>query len=399
MAIKILKNVLEKICLSKSEEVELKGEVKTFIKDVGRVNFFIGGSFAKGTMVKKDKQDIDVFVVFDGEDDTRKLGKLLKKFKPRVKHGSRDYFQIKRNGVIFEIIPVVDFKKKVDVKNITDFSLSHVKYIKKKLRNKKISDGIKLAKVFCFANNFYGAESYINGFSGYALELLVIYFGGFEKFLKGIQKKKYIDIEKGFKNEKEARREINTSKLQSPILLVDPTYKYRNAGAGLSEETFQNFLDVARGFLKSPLESFFEKKEFDESWFRLSCKKKKLKFIKLNLKTDRQEGDIAGTKMKKFFRFIIFQLERKEQKVLMSEFIYSGSGQKAVGYFGVKEKNIIEIKGPPVSNVSASSAFKNSRKFLLRKNGFWVAKEKIRIDDIFEFVKKFSKEMGAGIER
>ena len=60
----------------------------------------------------------------------------------------------------------------------------------KKVRSKKILDEIKIAKAFCHANNCYGAESYINGFSGYGLELLVYYYGGFLRFIKAVSKMK-----------------------------------------------------------------------------------------------------------------------------------------------------------------------------------------------------------------
>ena len=56
----------------------------------------------------------------------------------------------------------------------------------KKMKDKDVLLGIRIAKAFCHANNSYGAESYINGFSGYALELLVYYYGSFLKFIKGI---------------------------------------------------------------------------------------------------------------------------------------------------------------------------------------------------------------------
>jgi len=55
-------------------------------------------------------------------------------------------------------------------------------------RLKKILDEIRIAKAFCYANNCYGAESYISGFSGYALELLVYHYKSFLKFIKSMVK-------------------------------------------------------------------------------------------------------------------------------------------------------------------------------------------------------------------
>jgi tRNA nucleotidyltransferase (CCA-adding enzyme) len=128
----------------------------------------------------------------------------------------------------------------------------HVKIFNKKIKSKKILEEIKLAKAFCSANGTYGAESYINGFSGYALELLVYYYGSFEKFLKEAVKdrkdKLIIDIEKKYKNSKEILLQLNGSKLLSPIIVIDPTCKERNVLAALSYETYDKFKICAKNF-------------------------------------------------------------------------------------------------------------------------------------------------------
>ena len=446
----VLNQVLKEISVPKTEETNLKKIANEFIKKIP--NAKIGGSLAKGTLVRKKEQDIDVFVSFDSEEDTKKLGGILdrKGFSVKVLHGSRDYFKIKKGANVFlEVVPVVRVGKMQDVENVTDFSLSHVAYVKKKLRgscsrfgsrsrfsfndnksptydslsglyknlskanrspthpklvkrkspgrfavSRSLADEIKLAKVFCYAVGCYGAESYISGFSGYALELLVIYFGGFVEFLRGIQRKNYIDIEKSFKSERVARSEINGSKLVGPVLLVDPTYKYRNACAGLNEETFSDFVVVANQFLKSPSKEFFVKKEFDIDEFRRVVKRKKSRLVEFSFKTNRQEGDIAGTKMKKFFRFLVSELERKQQKVVESEFVYPGEGQRARGYVGVRGKPVIDVRGPSVLDKNAIVEFKKVRKKIFKKGGYTWARESVDVEDFFKRAMKVGGEMG-----
>jgi len=391
----ILKQVLQEISLSKEEIEELKILAKDFTKKIS--NSKVGGSLAKNTLIKKPIQDIDIFVEFNSEEKTKQLEKILKKakFKTKKIHGSRDYFQIKKQNTILEIVPVVKTKSMKDVENVTDFSVKHVNYIKKQInKNKKLADEIKLAKVFCYANNFYGAESYIKGFSGYALELLVCYFNGFINFLKQIQKKKIIDPKKHFKNEREILQEVNQSKLQSPVILIDPIYKYRNACAGLSNETFEKFLQTTKKFLQKPGKNFFEKKEFSVEKTKKQAKKSKAVFLEIKLETEKQEGDIAGTKMKKFFLFLIKELERKQQKILNSQFIYSGEGQEAKAYLTIKPEKQIQIKGPPLSNKDALKKFKKVRKKIIKKSGFAWANEKINIKQILNKSKKTAYEMG-----
>ena len=52
---------------------------------------------------------------------------------------------------------------------------------------------------------------------------------------------------------------LNESKLQSPIVFVDPTFKERNALAALSRETFEKFKKASKVFLRAPSKRYFEK--------------------------------------------------------------------------------------------------------------------------------------------
>ncbi len=403
----ILEETLEKISFSKSEFFEFRKIAREFISLLKskKLNAFIGGSFAKGTaMKKKDKPDIDIFVVFDSSEELSNLENILKKIKLpgklKIVHGSRDYFQIDCDKILLEIIPVLKNRGGEFFENVTDFSLSHVEYILEEVRkDKNISKEILLAKAFCQAQRCYGAESYIHGFSGYSLEILVIYFGGFIKFLKGIQKMKVIDPKKYFKGEKEISRELNRSKLQGPIVLIDPTYKYRNVCAGLNSETFEKFSKSANLFLKSPSSDHFEFKEIDTESLKNFSKKKNAKFVEVNLKTSRIQTDIAGAKMKKFFDFFVEELERKKQKVLKKEFSYSGEGKISKGYLVIEENREIEIRGPSIKLGEAVIKFKAAKgKNSFKKKGYWWFKDKTSVRKIFKMVKKFEKEMNVVVE-
>ena len=68
-------------------------------------------------------------------------------------------------------------------------------------------------------------------------------------------------------------------------------------------------------FLKKPGLEFFERKEVDVEGMKEFALDKKARFLELELSSDRQEGDIAGTKMRKIFGFFVRELERKGQKV------------------------------------------------------------------------------------
>ena len=384
---------------------------KQLAKDKFFEEVFVGGSFAKGTLVKKPTYDIDIFVRFDWriDDISPILEKALKQISKKTKlrliklHGSRDYFHvIKSKSLIFEVVPVTKIKQPKEAKNVTDLSYFHVNYVKRKIRNKSnLAREIALAKTFCRAQNVYGAESYINGFSGYGLECLIIYYGSFEKMIKSLSVSKeqsIIDIEKKYKNKKDIMFELNESKLKSPIILIDPTWKERNALAALSLETFEKFKTAASKFLKNPNKSFFEHKSLDIDRLKEKAKKQKTEFAHIKIETDRQEGDIAGTKLKKFANFLDLELE-KYFEIVDKEFHYN-ERQEADLYLIVKSKKEITRIGPPIKMLDYAASFRKANKNVFEKNGLLHTKIKVNfsakkfISDFAKKGKKKLKEMG-----
>ena len=402
----ILKSELERISLSDSEILKLRrvaDDLVGMLKEKG-LKAVIGGSMAKGTMVRKEgRQDIDIFVVFDYSEDILKLEEILKGMdlpgELEKVHGSRDYFHVVLDGVVLELVPVVKNSDPELAENVTDMSLSHVEYVKGEIKkNADLAGEIMLAKAFCRAQRCYGAEGYVRGFSGYSLEILVIYFGGFVKFLKGIRRNSVIDPMKYFKGEREIMRELNSSKLQGPLVVIDPTYKYRNVCAGLGLRTFEKFLEVSEKFLKKPSLEGFERKDIDVQGMKEFALGEKARFLELDIRSDRQEGDIAGTKMKKILRFFARELEREGQKVLREEFDYVGFGNVAKGYLVVRESEEIEVRGPSVGLQECVAEFRKAKgDAAFERKGFWWFRKKVSVEGVLEFVKKVEGEMGATI--
>jgi len=396
----ILQQALEKIRPEKQDLELIENSLKDFLikfkkelkKNKIKAEPFVGGSFAKNTIVKKGKYDADVFVRFDkkypGKEISLLTKKALKNFKSvSTVHGSRDYFRINlTTGFFIEIIPVKKISKPSEAENITDFSYSHVKYINKKVKSQKVLNEILLAKSFCHANNCYGAESYINGFSGYSLELLIYHYKSFLKFIKEvikIKEKQVIDIEKQYKNKRLVLMDINSSKLQSPIVLVDPTNKSRNVSAALSEETLEKFQKAGKEFLKNPSIKFFEKIKTDLEKIKNSAKKHKNQFILLEAKTNKQEGDIAGSKLMKFYGHFTFEIE-KLFEIKDKGFNYNDK-KSARYFFVIKPKKQIILKGPFIKDKKNVARFKKAHKNIFKKAKHIYSKEK-PIQDLKKFI-------------
>jgi len=400
-----LKLALEKIKPEEKDVLRIEKELKKFLEILKKrveefgldVEIFIGGSFAKKTVMKKESYDVDIFIRFDKKYREKELAGLTKKLLATFKDvkevkGSRDYFQIKiSKKAILEIIPVIKVKKPSEARNITDLSYSHVKYINKKIKSHKILDQILLAKAFCYSNGTYGAESYIKGFSGYSLELLIYYYKSLEKFLKALvnsKEKIIIDLEKKYRNKKRILLDINGSKLESPIVLIDPTFKQRNVIAALSEETFEKFIEDAKLFLKEPSVKFFEPRKIDLKKIKAEAKKNRKEFFSLTVSTSKQEGDIAGSKLLKFYNHVGYEISKyfdikdrgfKYDKKKSSKFFFVVSARKEImkeGPFVKDKENLLKFK-------------KENKNTFVKRDRIY---SKIKIDfSLGEFLKKWKR--------
>lgn len=375
----------------KNIESQTRAFLEKFSKELKKsrisAEIFIGGSFAKKTLIKKEKYDIDVFVRFDRKYVQQDISGLthgvLKKIEIddeiKVIHGSRDYFKIYTEPwLCFEIVPTIKVSKPKDAENITDLSYYHVKYINKKVK-KKLADDIILAKSFLYANRFYGAESHIKGFSGYSLELLIYYYRGFLGFLRGIAKSKdekiIIDIEKDYSNKRQVLMDMNSSKLESPIILVDPTFRQRNALATLSQEVFKKFREKCREFLKNPDIKFFKLHEIDFKEIEKSAKKKGYDSLLIRISTEKQEGAVAGSKLLKFYNHFASAIGRYFE--VKDKVFYYKDEKDADCFFAAKKKEKIILRGPPENKAEAIKKFRKKHKKIFVKSGSIYAEEKI----------------------
>ncbi len=350
---------------------------------------FIGGSFAKNTQLKSGNYDVDVFVRFDWKYESLSniLEKIIvpvaKSLKMRIEkvHGSRDYFRvlIQNTPGYFEVIPVMRIKKPQEERNVTDLTYFHGPYVKKRISG--LEDQVRVAKQFLIAQEVYGAETYVRGFSGYSIELLILKYKSFVKMLRELvkvtsDKRIVIDLAKYYPNTKEVFIQLNEAKIHSPIILIDPTYKERNALAALSQETFSKFQESAKSFLKNPNAKFFERKNIDINAVKTKYKGK-YDFAAIHLDTNKQPGDIAGTKLKKFFDMLLRELNN--YFVVKENYFRYNGGTRSVAYIvGKAKKEIVRI-GPPVIMKHAVTHFKTRHAITFIKNKHIHARMKVAV--------------------
>lgn len=384
---KILKEVLTDSKPSQEEKEALQTKIDNFIvkinKNIKDAKAILGGSGAKDTWLK-GAHDADIFVKFNYskyQDKSEQLSDILEKhlkkiFKYKRLHGSRDYFQINEKGFIFEVVPILDIKTAQQAKNITDVSPLHSQWVNK---YPKLKDEIRLTKSFCKAQSVYGAESYIQGFSGYICEVLTIYFGSFLKLVKAATQwkdKVIIDVAKYYKNEDAILFEVNKAKLFSPLILIDPVQKDRNAAAAMSFEKFDQFRKACQVFLRKPAKSFFEKKEITIEELKKRAKGNKL-IIAQVIPLDGKE-DVVGSKLLKAFTFLHKRLPEKEFKVIESGWKWDKAFD-CVFWFIFDKKPLPETEtriGPPSFAKEHIAIFKKKHKNVYLKNRRYYAKVK-----------------------
>lgn len=346
-----MENILKKIKPSKFEEFMLNRKLNIFLKKLNKnlkeATAMVGGSVAKNTWLSGN-HDVDIFVLFDNDANASdRLENVLERVFKDVDriHGSRDYFQLRFKGLNFEVVPVLKIEKVKDAKNITDISPMHVQWVASQ-KNEKIADEIRLAKAFAQAQGVYGAETYVKGFSGYVLEILTIYYKSFEKLVKAAstwQSHQMIDISKHYEG-------LNKEKI-SPLILIDPIDKTRNAAAALSQEKFTRFVNSCKGYLRNKDVDFFEKKKITLD---------DLKDKNLVIKVTPLEGkkDVVGTKILKCLEYIEKELILEGYTITEADWYWN---EDALLWFKVRDTELPKFKrhyGPPSNKTQNVKQFK-----------------------------------------
>ncbi len=355
----------------------------------------LGGSVAKGTWLK-GLSDLDFFMLFDYKKYKKQSGqladlteKVLKKCFKKVRrlHGSRDYFSVRKGKFDLEIVPVLAIKRAAQAQNITDVSPLHIQFVKLAVaQNKALAEEIRLSKLFFKAQEVYGAESYIRGFSGHVVEILIAYYGSFLKLISAATKWKrgqVIDIRNYYKNKEAIFKKINQDKLTSPLIVIDPVQPERNAAAVLSMQKFDKLKLSADEFLRKPSLSFFVQKTI--SLKELKAEKRGRKLAVLQAKPSRGKQDIMGARLLKKFNCLKKKIILNDFKIQESGWQWPGKGT-ALFWIYLDKRELPKVKrhwGPPIK-----AAKKHVQGFSAR----WKSKVKIHKGRYFvELKRRFTK--------
>jgi len=405
----LLKNVIADLM---PDERKIQSEVRAVMQSINasfkkqrlQAKVIAGGSIAKGVFLKND-HDCDLFAVFPksyaGKDLSGMLERVLNKVFKHVErlHGSRDYFHVRvpSSTFMYEIVPVLALKKEQakNAVNITDCSPLHVQWVLQQVKKKKsVCNEIRLLKAFCKSAGVYGAESYLRGFSGHVVDILTIFYGSFLKVLQvsktwkpgtanTVKEKTVIDFYN--KHKGKAFFHLNSSKLQSALIVIDPTLADRNASAALEQEKLDIFRLRAQEFLKKPSADYFVQHPVTMESLVRRAQLEDAQLVAVEVYLPPGKVDLIGVKMIKVFQFLKQELLKHDFKLVDAVWSWGKGAQgdketKAELFYLIKKGKLSDtviLSGPPTNlDQKHIEAFKKQHRDVFLKQKRWYAREK-----------------------
>jgi len=251
--------VLRRILPTEEEETRLRVAVAS-VMDATRKNIkrlavkaepILVGSVAKGTYLPHP--DFDVFVQFPPETAREELernglqiGQFLKNKKKM--YAEHPYTRGTHMGFDVEIVPCFAVASGDQKMSAVDRTPHHNKYVLSKMRPEQRNE-VRLLKAFMKGIGVYGAESKVQGFSGYLVELLVLKYGTFRDALKAVtnwQPGNVIALDM-----------LPARVFDEPLIVVDPVDGGRNVASAVSKEKMAVFIHAAAEYLEKPRVEFF----------------------------------------------------------------------------------------------------------------------------------------------
>jgi tRNA nucleotidyltransferase (CCA-adding enzyme) len=221
----------------------------------------VEGSIAKDTWLK-EAPDIDIFMQVPPSIPREAFGTKCLDIAKKATRGAKQverfaehpYLEAFLDDTRVNIVPCYRAREG-EWKSATDRTPFHTDYVKP-LLSKKLCGQTRLLKQFMKGIEVYGAEIKAGGFSGYLCELLVLFYGSFQKVLKASgnwMTTAFIDLEGYYEGREKELRLI----FKEPLVIVDPVDKGRNAAAAVRQEQLDKFIAASRAFFKDPSVKFF----------------------------------------------------------------------------------------------------------------------------------------------
>ncbi|MBR9679922.1 MAG: hypothetical protein GOU99_02640, partial [Candidatus Altiarchaeota archaeon] len=299
--------------------------------------------------------DIDLFLMFNPadklEDKLDLLKKIAGKLGPiRLEYAQHPYVSTEFGGYEIELVPAYKTKP-TQLISAADRSPWHVDWVKKQSETAK--QDAMLLKAFFNGIGVYGADQKVQGFSGYALEVIAVRFG-----FRGILEKN----------------------LSWPLAMQDPVDSNRNILASVSKASFMLLDRAIDAFLEKPSLKFFfpnptavlDKLPVDEAILLIL-------FDKQDKPTDVQWGQL-----RRKAKSMLNQAKSNRIKIIESRFWVGDMNHILVK---LELEPEITLMGPPLGHSGHCERFRKKHKHVFEKEGKLWARE--TAPDALAFFKQF----------
>lgn len=310
----------------------------------------VHGSIAHGTWLPGDK-DIDIFILFDPSIGKEKIVseglEIAKSAFPKYieRYAEHPFITAYVNDFLVDIVPAAMISDATKLITAADRTPLHSKYLSSVL-NDELRLHSRILKLFMKNIGVYGAEIKVEGFSGYLIELLTIFYNGFPNFIKNaadwIPYKTILPKEKAFENI-----------FNDPLVVIDPVDSRRNVASAVNLENMSIVIQASRELLKRPSIKFFisPKPKLLTKSSIMNVRKRGSHIIAIIAKCPRIPPDMLWGELKHSMKGIARLMENYEFKVIDST-CWSDESESIVFLYEVKELELPKIKivkGPPIS--------------------------------------------------
>ncbi|XDF44497.1 CCA tRNA nucleotidyltransferase [Saccharolobus solfataricus] len=353
----------EVLKIIKPTEEDRKGieKVLEIIRErLSKLDFEIEGSFRKGTWLRQDT-DVDVFVFYPkdvGKEylERNALNDIINRIKDldyTLAYAEHPYVIVNVNNVEVDIVPALRVESGDKAITAVDRTPFHTKYVTSHL-DERGKDEVRLLKRFMKGIGVYGAELKVQGFSGYATELLIIYYGSFRRVLEEASKWRHpikIELKKPMKT------------FSEPLIIPDPVDPRRNVTAAVSLKNIATFSIAAKYYLKNPsMEFFFPSKKVEEKV------KGDVLILKLNL-NERSSEDIIWGQIKRSLKKIERALKQYGFRLIDIQ-AWGNTNEIIIG-IQLESKDI----GPYYLNLGPQYYSETIDNFIQKNDNIWVGED------------------------
>lgn len=240
---------VEDAVIALTERLEQAIDTLDFEADVLHV-----GSTARDTWASGER-DIDLFVRFPPSTDRehlREAGLAVGRAvltDGEANYAEHPYITGSFDGFDVDIVPCFAVDDASEARSAVDRTPFHTAYVRERLDGDTAAE-VRLAKRFLAAFDAYGSNLKTRGFGGYLLELLLLEYGDFRRFLEAVaawQLPVEIDLEAHA-----------AATFDDELVVIDPTDPMRNVAAVVSRTNLARLQHYARTFLDDPSSDRFE---------------------------------------------------------------------------------------------------------------------------------------------